>query len=141
MHKRSKKRCYKPKKIYKNNEIINEIKFLDKNKNFDSALQLIDSYLCEYPNDDYMKVYKCLIICKNGNFEEAEKILLDYLQNENFSKKNIVFAKTILGNIAYIKKDNNKAIDYYLDVVNESDFPEIFTRGKLSHILALDKKI
>lgn len=114
---------------------LNKIKYYTKTRKYNTALNLINEYIYEYPKDMYAKVYKAMIVGKKGN-PEKEVEILGQLINENYkcNKQEELFALTEYARALKIINKYEESIYYYNLVINNSDDYEIQSRVDLSRI-------
>ena len=138
---RSKRRGkFNKKKDSNQEELVNEIKYNVRIYKYSNALILSEEYLKMYPSDDYMKIFQCIILGKLYQNDEAEKRLLEILENEDLSKENRVFALLKYANILSHGKRNEEAKELFENAIEMSDKLELIARSDLSRLYRREKE-
>ena len=113
-------------------EKINNIKFYEKQYRYNDALLLIDDFLYEYPDNNYIKVYKCLILLKLNRSKEGEELLVKIINNDDLKIRDKLFAYNVYGKILSSLDKFDEAIHIYELLLNLSDDIELVPRTELS---------
>lgn len=119
-------------------DVINEIKFLQKKGNYSKALTLIDNYLLNNPNDTYVKIYKAMTLFRLERINESIFLYNSILSDQNISNRNKVFAMSQYAVLLSRTNNIDDAIYYFEKVIEESNDLELIARVKLSS-LYIDK--
>ena len=115
-------------------ERINEIKYTDRNRNYDKCLTLLDSYLEDYPNDNYMKIYRTRLYGKTKQNDRLLKELSEILDTCILSKREKLFATFTYAKALKTAGKIDEAIEYYKQGISESDNLELIARKDLAAI-------
>ena len=136
------KRSNKYKKYSSNEskELINEIKYNIRLNRLDTALSLVEDYLYNDPNNNYVLGYKAMILDKLGNTKESISICENILRKNDLTKRDKLFIMSQYANFLSKLENKELAIHYYERVINESDNIELVARGKLSLLYTDDKR-
>lgn len=119
-------------------QINNEISYLIRTRQFSTAMAHINDALAEN-YDPYLLVFKAhiLIVTSDSNdeiLEEAKSILNGVLEDISISFPTRKYALSELGRIANIKHDEVKALDYYQQILDLSNYVEPTVRCKMSSL-------
>lgn len=131
---RTKKYQYKKKINIDREKLLDSIKYNVRINKNDIAYTLTEEYLNLYPDDDYVRIYQCIILEKLNKTEDAQKGLVDILNNNSLSNNNRAFALVKLANIFEHNKKIDLAIENYEKAIEISDDIEIIARGELSKL-------
>ena len=131
---RTKKYQYKKKINIDREKLLDSIKYNVRINKNDIAYTLTEEYLNLYPDDDYVRIYQCIILEKLNKTEDAQKGLVDILNNNSLSNNNRAFALVELANIFEHNKKIDLAIENYEKAIEISDDIEIIARGELSKL-------
>lgn len=134
---RKKKGCYRHKHYIKKSEKvdkikqINSIKDLVKDHKYSKALAEVEKYLYEFPNDSYGLFQKATILLFLKDFDEAEYIYKQIIDMNLESKYSSLYK---LGLLHELKMDKETAEEYFRKNVEESPFPEIYSRIEIARL-------
>lgn len=91
---------------------IDSFKYTKKDNNKERMKELYEIY----KNDSYIKFEYAKILLKEKNFSEAEKVLKELLETNNY-----LYALVELGKLEEMKNNNEAAKEYFLDVLKYGD--------------------
>lgn len=120
-------------------EKINEIKYANKNRNFERALVLLDEYLLEYPEDIYMTIFKSSIYSKIREFDKQRDTILSVL-SRNLNNRELSFARQTYARYLKFNKQYDEALDLYIKVLDESNDIELVARRDLTELCIYTKQ-
>lgn len=110
---------------------ISSIKTLITKNKLSKALNEVYNYLEDYPNDSYGLIQEANILMMLTYYDEAEEVLDIIIENNLEGKFSALYKKGI---IARINDDKVKAEELFRKNIEESPYPEIYTRIGLANI-------
>lgn len=111
---------------------INSIKKLIKEEKLSRALAEVNRYLEKYPNDPYGLFQEASIYFRINLEDEAEDIFKELIEIESECKYSSLYK---LGTIEFNRGNEEKAQQYFTRCIEESPYPEFFSRKELCLIL------
>lgn len=123
-------------------ELLKEIKFLAKKRNYREASVKMEEYLSLNPNDNYSLVYYVMLLNKIGNYRKS-KALADKLLNEEalLDNKTRLFLYTQYAHLMANMKKYDSAVRFFNLVVDNSERDELEARSELARIYFSQKRI
>ena len=114
--------------------LLKKIKYLSNINQTLNAEVICHEYINLFPKDIYMKIYYAMLLSRNEKYEEAKIILEKILKEKNLDKNIKFFAMSNYAKINNILGNNDVAIEYLNEIINNSYFLELYSRADLSRI-------